>query len=276
MGLTLDLGLTTYREEANRPTASKYRSILETFLDQCPAVRYVEPWNEPNNGGIKEGKPTDTYVTPTLAAEYAKEAASVCNTHNCTVIVANLLDSASNMVGYEKEYREALKGWTFTNWAMHPYEAVKEESETTVSEFTKTWGDGAASLWFTEVGAYNCEHYGSLEIPGEITQAKNAKWLVKTLIPRTKPQPEHIFYYEFLYQNNEQPQPLCEGSKKEPDTALYVPSGDPNAPDRPRLAAAWIFGNTEETVGLYGGCLYCVQEIRLLDRQCLCGWGVAY
>ena len=254
LGLTLDLALTTYHEGEKLPTASKYRSVLETFLSQCSAVRYVEPWNEPNNG--------ITYVKATIAAEYAKEAASVCNTHNCTVIVGNLLDSSSNMVEYEKEYREALKGWTFTNWGMHPYEAVKEENEKTVSDFTHNWGDGASSLWFTEVGAYNCEHYGgSLKVPGEITQAKNAEWLVKTLLPKTKPQPEHVFYYEFLYKNNEQPQTVCENhnakgeleKEGQPDTALYIPSSDPNAPDRPRPAAAWIFGNKGSPWGYTGG-----------------------
>ncbi len=58
---------------------------------------------------------------------------------------------------------------------------------------------------------------------------------------------EHVFYYEFLL--GEHKQPSC----SEFDDALYVPSNDPNAPDRPRPAASWIFDNKGEPWGYTGG-----------------------
>jgi phosphodiesterase/alkaline phosphatase D-like protein len=240
--LTLDLSLTSFNASEARPTPTQYREYLSDLLTQCPAISIVEPWNEPNNAGA-------TYVNPTLAAEYAKEAASVCSepAHGCSTVVGNLLDSSS-MVGYENEYREALKGWVFPYWGMHPYYAVKNESATTVSEFEGHWGDGASSLWFTEVGAYNCLDYGALEVPGEINQREHAEWFVQNLIKDAA----HVFYYEVLDKDREQPQTECERTGA-PDTALYVPSSDPNAPDRPRPAAAWIYDNKGEPWAYTGG-----------------------
>lgn len=267
-GLTLDLSLTTYEAtERERPTAATYKEALQGLLSYATAVRYVEPWNEPDSGGQENGKWDGTYVTPSRAAEYAKEASTLCNVHGCGTVVGNLLDCEEcQMVKYEKEYVAALGGWTFRDWGMHPYLAVKNRAIATVTEFKEHWGDGASSLWFTEVGAYECEDYGSTEIWTEAEQGEHAEWLVKTLIPETGP--EHVFYYFFLEGYGEQPQKECEEKKGKPDTALYVPSGDPNAPDRPRPAAAWIFGNTGESWGYTGGASPCVQEISFLDWQC--------
>jgi hypothetical protein len=239
MGLTLDIALTSYREKEVRPTSAEYRASLDAFLDQCTAIRYVEAWNEPDNGGEEKGEATTTYVNPTRAAEYAKAAGLVCGMHSCTAVVGDLLDSDANMIEYEQAYVKALNGASFPDWSMHPYLAVKEESSTTVSNFKAHWGDGATSLWFTEVGAYKCEDYGSTETWTEREQEERAEWLVKDLIKEAA----HVFYYEFLDGENHQPQEGCEKTKNNPDTALYVPSGDPNAPDRPRSAAAWIFGS---------------------------------
>jgi hypothetical protein len=242
MGLTLDLSLTSYRGTEKRPTLAEYKVALKAFLEQCPAVKIVEPWNEPNNGGENaKGEATVTYVNPTKAGEYAKETASLCNTYGCTTVVGNLLDSDSNMVEYEEKYVKAMAGWTFPDWGMHPYTTVKEESTAKISGFEAHWGDGASSLWFTEVGAYNCLDFGTVEVPGEASEGEHAKWLVRTLIPTFHP--AHVFYYEFLDGDGHQPQAECEGNKDRPDTALYVPSSDLNAPDRPRPAAAWIFDN---------------------------------
>jgi len=185
MGLTLDLSITTYEEGENpRPTAATYKADLKALLEQCPAVRIVEPWNEPNHGGenTKTKESTGTFVNPTRAAEYAKEAAGLCNTFGCKIVVGNLLDGESNMVKWEKEYKEALAGWTLPYWGLHPYLAVLDKSMTTVSEFEANWGDGASSLWVTEVGAYNCLRK---EVYGELSQAEDAKWLVQNL-PKPK------------------------------------------------------------------------------------------
>jgi hypothetical protein len=99
MGLTLDLSITVFlkkpEELEKRPPTAEYKADLKTLLEQCPSVRIVEPWNEPNNGKEENGLASSTYVNPTRAAEYAKEAAGLCNTFGCTTVVGNMLDSTS-------------------------------------------------------------------------------------------------------------------------------------------------------------------------------------
>jgi hypothetical protein len=78
---------------------------------------------------------------------------------------------------------------------------------------------------------YNCVDYGGkLEQIGEKRQEDDAYWLTHLLMVNEKVL--HVFYYEFLYKNHEPPP--C--TPTQADTALYVPSSDPNAPDRPRAA----------------------------------------
>ncbi|HXB63291.1 MAG TPA: hypothetical protein VNV42_00300 [Solirubrobacteraceae bacterium] len=243
--LTLDLSLSNFVEGGHaRPTPSQYREALERILDYATAARVVEPWNEPDNGGEAQGLATGTHVAPVRAAEYAMQAATACNAHRCTTVVGNLLDCETcQMVRYEHEYREALKGWSFRDWGMHPYVAVKQERTATVDRFLENWGDGATSLWLTEVGAFVCEDYGSTVTWTEAQQSQHAEWLVKNLLPGAA----HVFYYDFLDGYNEQPQRECEAREGKPDTALYVPGGGAagwagsGTPDRPRPAAAWIF-----------------------------------
>jgi hypothetical protein len=250
MGLTLDLSLTSYRKSEKRPTLAQYKAALKALLEQCSAIRIVEPWNEPDNGSEKSSEATVTYVNPAKAAEYAEEAASLCNTHSCATVVGDLLDSDANMVEYEENYVKALSGWKFPYWGIHPYLAVKEENSATVTRFEAHWGDGASALWFTEVGAYNCLDFGKVEVSGETSQGEHAKWLVRTLIHEFHP--EHVFYYEFLDGDGHQPQTECEQNEGSPDTALYVPSSDPNASDRPRPAASWIFDDEGSPWGYTG------------------------
>jgi hypothetical protein len=203
--------------------------------------------------GAKKGQSTTTYVSPAKAAEYAKEAATICSNpgHGCTTVVADLLDSET-MVGYEEKYVAALKGWTFPEWGMHPYYAVKKQASGTVKAFKEKWGDGANSLWFTEVGAYNCQWKG--EVEKEKVQREDAEYLVQKLIPYAEP--EHVFYYSFFHGESRQPQTECEAheaKEQQPDTALYVPTTDPNTPDRPRPAASYIWGNKSLPWGYTGG-----------------------
>ena len=239
--LTLDLSLSNFVEGGHaRPNAAQYQEALERILDYATAVRVVEPWNEPDDGGESHGASTGTYVDPVRAAEYAMQAATACNVHRCTTVVGDLLDCQTcEMGGYERQYREALKGWSFRDWGMHPYAAVKRESAATVDQFTENWGDGATSLWLTEVGAYVCEDYGSTVTWTEAQQSEHAEWLVRSLLPKAA----HVFYYDFLDGYGEQPQRECEAREGKPDTALYVPGGPASAPDRPRQAAAWIFAD---------------------------------
>jgi hypothetical protein len=49
--------------------------------------------------------------------------------------------------------------------------------------------------------------------------------------------PEHVFYYEFLLGDRREPSCQSEGA----DGALYLPSGEGSAPDRPRPAASYIW-----------------------------------
>ncbi len=60
---------------------------------------------------------------------------------------------------------------------------------------------------------------------------------MNTLIRNARP--VHVFYYELLLREGREPSCETEGS----DSALYVPSGDPAEPDRPRPAAAYIWGD---------------------------------
>ncbi len=56
MGLTLDLSITTYQtgSRMNVQAPLHIRSDLKALLEQCKAIRVVEPWNEPDNGGKKK------------------------------------------------------------------------------------------------------------------------------------------------------------------------------------------------------------------------------
>jgi hypothetical protein len=82
---------------------------------------------------------------------------------------------------------------------------------------------------------------------GELGQARRADWLVNTLMRNAEP--EHVFYYEFLLRDREQPECRREGS----DSALYLPSGDAAQPDYPRPAASYIWGDGSVPRGYLDG-----------------------
>jgi hypothetical protein len=237
IGLIPELSLASY-DGVLPGSVAEYRAGLEELLNRFTAVRYVEAWDEPN-------------VTPTLtadtAAQYTNEAYSLCQNRNCTVIAGNLLDSP-NMVMYEKEYERWLDTAGLSNWGMHPYYAVKDRKVSTALEFEENLPNGGVGekMWFTEVGAYRCEDEGRYEPFGEREQAIDASWLVNRLMPAIRP--VHVFYYELLFEDRRPPP--CRGSDS--DTALYVPSGDPNAPDAPRAAANFIYDD-QGTPSAYTG-----------------------
>jgi hypothetical protein len=225
-GLTVELSLASY-DGVMPASVNEYREMLEALLDAFPAVRYVEAWDEPNN-------------TPGLsaasAARYTNVAHALCATRGCTVIAGNLLDSNPNMVEYERSYEQGLDP-VERDWGIHPYYAVAARDPRTVLEFKANLpGEGAGeSVWFTEVGAYECEDLGGVErVFGQRSQAVGASWLVNRLMPLIKP--AHVFYYELTYRAGEQPP--CDRSDS--DTAVYVPSGDPRAPYLAREAASYI------------------------------------
>lgn len=238
MGLRLDIAPTTFGGEP-KPSAVEYRTELDAMLTQAEAmghrIEFVEPWNEPNN----EGR-----ANVSQAVEYAVEAYSACS-GRCTEIAGDFNDQ-SGFETYEKEYVE--KVWAKispNNWGIHPYLAVEQQrpnpEETTVWQFRKDLPNGGSgdSIWFTEVGAFNCNY--KYETLGESQQAVDADYLVKDLMPWFGP--EHVFYYEFDYKENKQPP--C-SSEEGADTALYLPPNgieEAEVPAQPRPAASVIHDN---------------------------------
>ncbi|MGA7705722.1 MAG: hypothetical protein WB998_12590 [Solirubrobacteraceae bacterium] len=229
MGLALELAVTEYSGTPYPSSSSEYKSRLKEVLSQASAqghpISYLEPWNEPNGQGKESA---------VAAAHFANEGNATCKeSPKCTVVAGNAEDSAS-VTGYLKEYRENLN-FTPSNWGVHPYWSVEHREEKYYNAFLEglpSKGEGA-HIWFTEVAARRCTASTN---NGEIGQAERAQWLMNTLMPYAKP--EHVFYWEFLL--GERRQPAC----GETDDALYVPSSDPNAPDAPRPAAAYIYGGS--------------------------------
>jgi hypothetical protein len=218
LGLTPELAVTSY-DGVLPPSTTDYQHEIERLLALKP-VRYFEAWNEPNNA---------PFLTPATAADFTNSAYSLCQKDGCTVIAGDLLDSP-NMVGYVADYEKYLTPPNPPNWGIHPYYAVKAESEATVLAFRANLPNSADAIWFTEIGAYNCIRGKQL---GELHQAVAASWLVNRLIPAI--QPAHVLYYEYLDGNP----PLCSGSNA--DTALYLAGHPHNAPDHPRAAASYVF-----------------------------------
>jgi hypothetical protein len=218
LGLTPELAVTSY-DGVLPSSASEYQEKIERLLSLKP-VHYFEAWNEPNN---------TPFLSPATAAQFTNVAHSLCQRKGCTVIAGDLLDSP-NMVGYETDYEKYLSPPNPPNWGIHPYYAVKAESESSVQRFRENLPSSLDAIWFTEIGAYNCIHGERL---GELNQAINASWLVNRLIPDIEP--AHVLYYEYLDGNP----PPCSGSNA--DTALYLSGGGRGDPDSPRPAASYVF-----------------------------------
>ena len=252
MGLILDIAVTEYPGTPYPSSSSEYKSRLKEILNQANAqghaISYLEPWNEPNGQGNETEVP---------AAHFANEGNVVCKeSPKCTVIAGNVED-ASSATKYLLTYRENLN-FTPVYWGVHPYQSVEHREPKYYEYFleglpNKGMGD---HVWFTEVAARRCT--GTNE-NGEIGQAERAEWLVQTLMPLAKP--EHVFYWEFLLKNRQQP--LC----SETDDALYVPSSDPNAPDAPRPAAAFIYDDFGVRGDTLGQQLSALQNLPLFLRR---------
>jgi hypothetical protein len=229
LGLTPDLALANYGcTGCVAPEKTEYYTReLEALHSALPSVTVFEAWNEPNHAG-------NFYVSPVAAAHFTNAAYSFCASHGCTAIAGDFLDSESNMVKYEEEYESNLSPRDPVNWGIHPYANVKYEAEShTVEHFkAKLPNPSTDSIWFTEVGAYNCE-LG--ELRGLEKQEKSAKYLVNHLIPEFAP--VHVFYYQAAWPYDEQPP--CNSETL--DTALYAAQST-NGPVLARPAASIIFG----------------------------------
>jgi hypothetical protein len=232
IGLKPEIALTSY--DGSLPgTPREYETELVKILARARAlgepIGWLEAWNEPNGQGEESARD---------AAAFTNAASSVCEgEYECTVIAGDFEDSPG-VAAYEDEYVSDLDPVP-TNWGVHPYYSVGEESEApfeTVREHLPNAGAGER-IWFTEVAARKCTDFdGDLVENGEAGQARQADWLVNTLIRNARP--AHVFYYELLLRDGREPECETEGS----DSALYVPSGDPAEPDRPRAAAGYIWG----------------------------------
>jgi hypothetical protein len=243
IGLTPDVALTSYT--GTYPSSpGEYQAQLEEILDRARAIgdpiRYLEAWNEPNNQGDE---------SPLNAALYTNSASATCGqAYGCTTIAGNFEDNPSVSI-YEEEYIKNLNPVPAV-WGVHPYYSVERMSEAPFLNFREHLPNKGAGeqIWFTEVAARRCSDFDGREVEnGELGQAERAGWLVNTLIPEARP--EHVFYYEFLLGGGRQPSCTSEGA----DGALYVPSIDPNEPDRPRPAASYIWGGVGGLWGYPGG-----------------------
>jgi hypothetical protein len=243
IGLTPDVALTSYTG-TYPSSAGEYQAQLQEILDRARAIddpiRYLEAWNEPNNQGDESAL---------NAARFTNSASATCeHGYGCTTIAGNLQDNP-DVSTYEDEYVKNLNPVPAV-WGVHPYYSVEQMSEAPFLDFREHLPNKGAGeqIWFTEIAARECSNFDGHEVDnGELGQAERASWLVNTLMRDAKP--EHVFYYEFLLGERRQPSCTSEGS----DGALYVPGTDPNAPDRPRAAASYIWGGGDGLLGYPGG-----------------------
>jgi hypothetical protein len=248
MHLSLDLVPTTYNDEI--PAEAEYKQALAELLATAKgesggaSIAYVEPWNEPNAQG-------EMAQMPSRAAEFALYAHEVCGGYGCTIVAGNFEDTTTSL-GYAESYVGKLKELKYSpeDWGIHPYKAVESGNDTKATELAGylrgKYGSGT-KIWITEVGTRQCK--GSERL-NEVQGGERADYIVNTLMPALKP--EHVFYWEFLFKDNESPE--CGGS--ETDDALYVPSGETGAgapADRPRPAAAFIYDGEGFPWGYTGG-----------------------
>jgi len=233
LGLKPEIALTSY-DGVLPGKQSEYRAELVKILGRARAlgepIGWVEAWNEPNGQGNEPARD---------AAAFTNAASGVCEgEYECTVIAGDFEDSP-DVAAYEQDYIANLDPRP-TNWGVHPYYSVGEESEAPYQNVREHLPDKGAGerVWFTEVAARKCTDFdGDLVENGEGGQARQADWLVNTLMRNAKP--VHAFYYEVLLKQRKRPECQTEGS----DSALYEPSADPAEPDRPRMAASYIWGD---------------------------------
>jgi hypothetical protein len=216
IGLEPVLALTSY--DGTYPASpGAYASALRELLARAPAlggaIRYVEPWNEPNNQGRE---------TPARAAALADAAYAVCLELGCTVIAGDFEDGHA-LAAYERSYVRAL---TFTPrvWGVHPYADLAARSSAPLRAF-RAGLPADAQVWFTEVASFYCRQGHVLGQAAQVAQAVFLRHLLSD--PSTAP--AHAFYYGLQFADGA-PAPCAAGGGD--DSELFAPG------DRPRAAAA--------------------------------------
>jgi hypothetical protein len=229
LGLTPDLTMANYGCSgcAAPEKPEYYTRELEALHSSFPAISVFEAWNEPNFSG-------SFHVTATKAAELMNADYAFCAGHGCTAVAGDFLDSESNMVEYETQYKKGLTPKDPGVWGIHPYANTKYEAEShTVEAFRNDLPNPSTdAIWFTEVGAYRCE-LGTAR--STALQEQNARYLTEHLIPAFHP--VHVFYYQAVWP--EDLHPPCTSTTV--DTALYAAEAT-LGPVLARPAAKAIFG----------------------------------
>jgi hypothetical protein len=240
-------GVTLPRVPSSQAQYERYVSALLRYAASMgEPISSLEAWNEPNNPGLgASGHPSAR-----AAAEFMSSASALCAEEDCTPIAGDFLDSeyewtnhaegkegATGMgVSYEREYERYLSPKNPPDWGFHPYAAVKYELTETIEAFKNALPDAADSLWFTEVGVYECQN-GKTTGAGMKAeeQAGEASYLSKLI--DTYFEVSHVFYYELKAPSEEQEKTCPDGA----DTSLY------NYKDEARPTASIIFGGAIPT-----------------------------
>jgi hypothetical protein len=218
LGLTPTLALTSY-DRVYPGSPGEYRPRLEALLDRAAAlgyaIRYVEPWNEPNGQGALDA------VT---AAGFANSANDVCERARTCRVIAGDFEDRSTAIPYVQAYLRAL-AFPARIWGIHPYVSVESHTTANLLRLISALpaGPSGREVWFTEVGARYCSRG---EVRGEARQAGDASYLVHSLLGDPAVAPAHAFYYGFLF--GYRAQAPCAAGVGE-DSELYASSGAPRA-----------------------------------------------
>jgi hypothetical protein len=226
---------------------ASYRRYVSELLSYAASagesISYLEAWNEPNNAAL--GPAAVGHPSARTAAEYMNTATVLCAAYRCTPMAGDFLDAEYRWAGhaevhegatgmgaaYEREYDSYLDPVNPPIWGFHPYAAVRYETTETVAEFRGALPDPSDSMWFTEVGVYECKggHRTGLG-DGLGEQQGGARYLSRLL--DSEFHVAHTFYYELKAPAEEQELACPDGE----DTSLFSSTG------QARGAARILFG----------------------------------
>jgi hypothetical protein len=218
LGLTPVLALTSY-DRVYPHSPAEYRAGLEAILNRAAAIgypiSYLEPWNEPNGQGSEDAL---------SAAAFANIASELCAQMRSCSVVAGDFEDRSSATAYAQEYERALS-FSPVIWGVHPYVSVQSHSDGSLLRLVSALPASGAGrqIWFTEVGALYCARG---RVRGEARQARDASYLLNTLLRDPALAPAHVFYYGFLFGNHASA-PCAAGGGE--DTELYGSSDAPRA-----------------------------------------------